>query len=102
MSVQQRDRRGQGGSVAGFVSDLFAEGRLRQKGPDGRAGFGAPARWMQALIAERCAESLSLDKLAREAPNSTAPPSCLLPSTSLPEESFFKELHKHQQHQTAV
>ena len=49
-----------------FVGDLFAEGRLRRKVRTG-ALDSARLRAVQALIAERCAESLSLDKLAREA-----------------------------------
>jgi AraC-like DNA-binding protein len=49
-----------------FVGDLFAEGRLRRKVRTGELD-SARLRAVQALIAERCAESLSLDKLAREA-----------------------------------
>ncbi len=49
-----------------FVGDLFAEGRLRRKVRTGVLD-SARLRAVQALIAERCAESLSLDKLAREA-----------------------------------
>ena len=49
-----------------FVGDLLAEGRLRRTV---RADIqdSARLRQVQALIAERCAESLSLDELAREA-----------------------------------
>ena len=49
-----------------FVGDLFAEGRLRRKVRTGVLD-SARLRAVQALIAERCAESLSLDELAREA-----------------------------------
>ena len=49
-----------------FVGDLFAEGRLRRKVRTGELD-SARLRAVQALIAERCAESLSLDELAREA-----------------------------------
>lgn len=49
-----------------FVGDLFAEGRLRRKVRTGVLD-SARLRAVQALIAEHCAESLSLDELAREA-----------------------------------
>lgn len=49
-----------------FVGDLFAEGRLRRRVRAG-AQDSARLRQVQALIAERCAEVLSLDELAREA-----------------------------------
>ena len=49
-----------------FVGDLFAEGRLRRKVRTGTTD-SVRLRKVQALIAERCAESLSLDELAREA-----------------------------------
>lgn len=49
-----------------FVGDLFAEGCLRRKAWTGERD-SARLRAVQALIAERCAESLSLDLLAGEA-----------------------------------
>lgn len=49
-----------------FVGELFAEGRLRRKVRTGTPD-SVRLRKVQALIAERCVETLTLDELARAA-----------------------------------